>query len=488
VNSRFPDGCDWALEEVPGAGTAVLFFLTYHASDHEPLWERLPITSTPATHRIWIRDRRYALYHRGVAGLGDSIAETAASLRRVLDGIGARRVVAVGGSLGGYAALVHGALLGADEIVGFGAPTTWLPEHMPELGDERVHIEIQELVAEGRLDRRNGDARPLLERASPRLEVLPGVELHPEPGRGHAVAWRLRAAGRLSPLLEAAAGVRLSEELGRAVEAPFGGDAGELDVVVVDEFGREGMREAVRAGVEDALGVAPIVVSPAAGDGRPAVPSFVPRLRDALHEAGGRHVLLLRAGFLPGPALPGALAGVLHERNAVLLQHVLAASPGAVARPAFQVPGLLTRPLLPAGLAFGRRLYEQHGPVDPRFSLYAVWELLIRWTAAGAELRLLDDAPLQGMPGALAGDEPQRLADWLRRLYAGTPIDHMEIADVHLGRVHTRVINRHLDTFAAAVQQAVPQLELSLLRTTRRATAAEAARRRAEKASASSPY
>ena len=156
------------------ADTAIVFFNAVHAVDVDALWEGLPITTTPLVHRVWLRDRRASFYLRGVQGLGDSFPETVSALRRMLVRLGARRLVTVGSSSGGWAALTFGILLGADVILGFGAPTTGLPEHVREIGDHRAPVEYQQLVADNALDPSFVDSRKLLEHA----ERVPEVHLY----------------------------------------------------------------------------------------------------------------------------------------------------------------------------------------------------------------------------------------------------------------------------------------------------------------------
>ena len=71
-------------------------------------------------NRILLRDNRNAWYHRGVPGLGSDVDEVAASLKDFVRSIRPSRVVTIGQSMGGYASLMFGALIGADKSIAFG--------------------------------------------------------------------------------------------------------------------------------------------------------------------------------------------------------------------------------------------------------------------------------------------------------------------------------------------------------------------------------
>lgn len=64
------------------------------------------------THRIFVNNAR-SWYQQGVPGLGASVEETAATVRRWADYLGATEIYTVGGSMGGYGAVLFGTLLNA---------------------------------------------------------------------------------------------------------------------------------------------------------------------------------------------------------------------------------------------------------------------------------------------------------------------------------------------------------------------------------------
>lgn len=172
--------------------------------------------------KLFIRDHAQAYYHEGVRGLADDISGTEAELRRVVEEAGATRVVMMGGSGGGYAALLFGRLLGVAEVHAF-APTTFIaPGPRGDAGDDRYQGRWDALMASGHYQPRYGDLRALFRETPDRgtrfvlhycssyeLDVThaewlagePGVELRPYADGDHRVVRRLRETGELEQLL-----------------------------------------------------------------------------------------------------------------------------------------------------------------------------------------------------------------------------------------------------------------------------------------------
>lgn len=91
-------------------------------------------------NKIFLKDSTNSWYHYGVQGLGESIDEVAQSLQVLIESMQPSRIIAVGQSMGGYAAIVFGILLKVDTIISFGSlscldsrfaqliqDTRWLP-------------------------------------------------------------------------------------------------------------------------------------------------------------------------------------------------------------------------------------------------------------------------------------------------------------------------------------------------------------------------
>jgi Flp pilus assembly protein TadD len=118
-------------------------------------------------------------YALGVPGLGNTVGETVASLRRIVAALQPRAVVTIGISMGGYAALLFGALLPADRILALS------PETLLMLPGSRSRAALR-----GRVQHDYPNLLPLLRNAQTgKIAVYFGeTDLHDV----HA-AWRLRA-------------------------------------------------------------------------------------------------------------------------------------------------------------------------------------------------------------------------------------------------------------------------------------------------------
>jgi pimeloyl-ACP methyl ester carboxylesterase len=88
------------------------------------------IAKTLGANVLFVRDARDCWYNTGVDGLGSTVEEIAASLAKVAEEVGAKRVVTLGSSMGGYAAILFGCLLNAERCVAF-APQTLLQDGLP---------------------------------------------------------------------------------------------------------------------------------------------------------------------------------------------------------------------------------------------------------------------------------------------------------------------------------------------------------------------
>ena len=79
-----------------------------------PPFEFFRLTQDLPVKRIFLRDHEQAWYHRGVRGAGNSIDEVVECLTQLFVEAKVDKVLMVGNSMGGYAALLFGNLLGAN--------------------------------------------------------------------------------------------------------------------------------------------------------------------------------------------------------------------------------------------------------------------------------------------------------------------------------------------------------------------------------------
>ena len=185
-------------------------------------YEFSSLTGRSGVKRLYVRDLHQSWYHRGMPGHGDALMDVAAVISGVVARRRVERLVVVGTSAGGYAALVFGTLLGADVVLAFSPQTTLDLESLAQMDDHRWDDKLQALEDDAAFDRNWVDlARALpaarhaeteyrvffddthLDRAhGERLDGLEGVRLF-RFGRGeHELVKQLREAGALSRMIE----------------------------------------------------------------------------------------------------------------------------------------------------------------------------------------------------------------------------------------------------------------------------------------------
>ncbi len=192
-----------------------------------PPFEFFRIASGLDANRVFIRDLNQAAYHRSLPDMTGGIDGIVEYLKRVVSEHEIRRTVISGNSLGGYAALLVGCLLGADKVLAF-SPFTFIgPVARLFNGDTRVapvaarallsrsahwrYFDLAGVFAsreklpeseiyycdrgtQGRLDALHAT----------RMSRFPGVHLHIRNEGGHDLVKHLRDSGELTVILRAA--------------------------------------------------------------------------------------------------------------------------------------------------------------------------------------------------------------------------------------------------------------------------------------------
>jgi len=125
--------------------------------------------------RVVVRDVHRSWLHRGVPGMGDSPEEVADALSRVLAEYGHAPVLLLGAGAAGFAAIILGALMGADHVVAVDAPTTLDPSVLAEFGDARWSSDLAVLDAFGGARAEYLDLVPVLAERSTQVELVMGA-------------------------------------------------------------------------------------------------------------------------------------------------------------------------------------------------------------------------------------------------------------------------------------------------------------------------
>jgi len=214
-----------SLDMAHESGTLLIAFGGMQGGLGIPPFEFFRATADFPIKRMFVRDLRQAWYHHGIPDGGDDIEELAGHLERTIAPHQVDRLVVTGTSAGGYAALVFGALLGAETAISFAPQTVLELEALAAMGDHRWDREVERMHAKGWFDARWSDLRqalPPARRADTRYELhydptmgfdrehcerlahLEGVVMIPREGGGHNIAKDMRETGELEPLLRAA--------------------------------------------------------------------------------------------------------------------------------------------------------------------------------------------------------------------------------------------------------------------------------------------
>lgn len=136
---------------VPGAPLVIAFgfvsWTTRPAFDFYGRLRKLEQASGQHLNKILVRDSGNAWYHRGIAGLGNHVDESAQSLRELVLRIAPSQVTTIGQSMGAYAAVMYGLLLEVEQIVAFG-PLSFLDVAQARLYHELRWLSVMESLAQ----------------------------------------------------------------------------------------------------------------------------------------------------------------------------------------------------------------------------------------------------------------------------------------------------------------------------------------------------
>lgn len=172
-------------------------------------------------NRIYVRDLSQAWYHRGLPGVADNIDGIVTFLREKINQYQAKKVILVGNSMGGYAAILFGILLDADIVHAF-SPQTFINRlNRLRYLDRRWRKQLQNTYR--LVDKRYFDLRPVLKANHKKLKCkfnifyshthrldrihaehlrsLPNVNLYAFQSGGHRLVGHLRDSGELNKII-----------------------------------------------------------------------------------------------------------------------------------------------------------------------------------------------------------------------------------------------------------------------------------------------
>jgi pimeloyl-ACP methyl ester carboxylesterase len=157
--------------------------------------------------RLLVRDLSQNWYNAGLPDVGETIDDIAERLREELAARGVRRVITMGASMGGYAAILFGCMLGAERAIAIG-PQTLLDPAFPHAPPAETEPQAPDLLPFARaapdteVDIVIGwDSLEDVFHAQ-RLRHLPSVRVLAVPNGIHDLAGPLYRRGKLLPLIE----------------------------------------------------------------------------------------------------------------------------------------------------------------------------------------------------------------------------------------------------------------------------------------------
>jgi hypothetical protein len=190
-----------------------------------PPFEMVRSTGDLPVKRMFVRDSNQAWYHRGIRGHGNTFTDVAESLGEMLGRYEFERVVMTGISMGGYAAMAYGTLLGADAVLAFVPQTVVDMKSLGAMEDHRWDEHLGPLDRAGEADASWVDLRSALPAArvadtryeiyfadhfrldrlhAERMAGIDGVRLYRFGHGGHALARALRDNGVMEAVMRRA--------------------------------------------------------------------------------------------------------------------------------------------------------------------------------------------------------------------------------------------------------------------------------------------
>lgn len=166
---------------------------------------------------LYLRDKQRFGFLRGLRSVGAGRDETIARLSAMIGEVAPTRLLTIGASVGGHAAVCYGAELRADAIIGFSAVTNGSPAFLVDDGRGRIFASKFRAIPLELLDSRvalEAAARPVPvhlvygsgnwrdARHARHLAPVEGVVLHPLEGfKAHGTILALAGGGDLMPFL-----------------------------------------------------------------------------------------------------------------------------------------------------------------------------------------------------------------------------------------------------------------------------------------------
>jgi hypothetical protein len=217
------------VDRVADAAVLLVSFAVFPGADGKAAFDFVGVTSQLPATRVFFRDPKMLWYQMGVENVGRTVPEVAAYVKRLRMQEQVNRVVVIGNSGGGFAAILFGTLAGADEIHAFNPSTKLLvesdtsyPEQLAllhrEAGLDNPYIDLRKILLQ------KPDANPAIyihyssgdkkdRHQAQYLRDIPHVHLLQYPFVSHHLARYLAKRGVLTEIVQEAIAARTPELL-----------------------------------------------------------------------------------------------------------------------------------------------------------------------------------------------------------------------------------------------------------------------------------
>lgn len=155
--------------------------------------------------KLLVRDPAGSWYNAGLPGVGDTVEDIAARIKQEVAALGGERIITSGPSMGGYAAILFGCMLGAERAIAL-APQTLLDRgqrHAPPAGVELQAPDLRPIIRDApatKIDLVAGWDDPLDIFNAGRVAALPSVRILALRGGTHSFVEDLHREEKLIPL------------------------------------------------------------------------------------------------------------------------------------------------------------------------------------------------------------------------------------------------------------------------------------------------
>ncbi|AOF89497.1 hypothetical protein [Sinorhizobium sp. RAC02] len=193
------------VQPLPGSSKLVIFF---SATGTKPgAFNFIKEGTKLPCHRMFINNGYNEWYQNGVPNLGSSVEATAATIRQWADHLGATEIYTCGGSMGAYAAILYGTMLGA-RVLSFAAETSLGIEGSRSVSHIRKGTELKFPELSGHIAQSDkqvihyaGELDPVDVYCAAKLNGTPNLSLTTLQGLGHAAPRYIRDIGLLPDFL-----------------------------------------------------------------------------------------------------------------------------------------------------------------------------------------------------------------------------------------------------------------------------------------------